>query len=559
MAAYKISYYLYRSNPIIWREIKIPSECTVQDLIAAFCLAMGISPVAGEVWDEEEQLLLGKTVLRDVFEIEDFLRLATGRCVIYQEKKRQEMNTLTFFYEVQDKLEENLAVPEILDGTEFHLPQNVFRVGVINEIQNGLKNQESYTMTGMGAFYRGQQLFNMKKTHNLLYSWFLPEKASILRTEYAVPLPTVLENKTISELKYLAEVYHAYVYHHRKADYVAALNNKLCEFDPYYVLKQMNILEYQNFRNLVLKGEVASKNIDDLYEIFPVLFHYGMISFTKKQGIFLSSQIMQEYEDWYDQEKEVLFYREKRIASVMTGCRIYYGVFNKKVCRMILDTFYPGEISEEMLDCKWGEKMDAAELTDITFKRIGEEGELIAFDRKLFNAKEEPFYLKVLSEEYTPRYIPDKEVFERVSQNGIESEFSAYRELVRFMSPYIYGVRGGDELCTHAINCLRKGYPVSETSKKIVERFRYVWGGKELIQKRLEEILHEIFPEIPDILLYGYTANAAMEQNILSRARTELERLMQEALEAEKRAREEAAAARKANARNKRTTGKRGR
>lgn len=561
MAAYKISYYLYRSNPIIWREIKIPSECTVQDLIAAFCLAMGISPVQGKMWDEDEQLLSEKTVLKDLFETEGFLRLTTGRCEIIQEKNRQEMNSLTFFYEVLDTLEENLSAPEVLDGTLFHLPQNVFRVGIINEILNGLENQESYTLAAIGPFYRGQQYFNKKKTHNLLYSWFLPEKAIMLKTEYAVPLPTVLEKKTLNELKSLADVHHVYVYNHRKADYIAALDDKLCRFDPYYILKQMHIREYRSFRELVLRGEIASRDIDELYDIFPVLFHYGMICFTKKQGVFLASAIMQEYEDWYDQEKEIQFRREKLLASVMNGCRIYYGAFTKSICKTVLNTLYPDEISDEVLDRMWGEKMMGAELPDLLFKNYADGKEVIACERSLFNEKEEPIYLKVLSEDDTPRFIPDKKTFEAVSQNGIKSVIPAYRELSMFMRPYLYGAHESEELSTQAINCLRKGFSVSETSKLIVNRFHYVWRGREVIQKELEVVLEKIFPDIPNIHLYGYTATAAVEQNITSKAKTEVKRLIK-AMEEEEQARKKAAAARKAAVKKTRatkTTGKRGR
>lgn len=589
MAVYRINYYLYRSNPMIWRDIMIPSECTVQDLIAAFCLAMGISPAPGKIWDEEEQVISEKTVLKNIFETDDFLRLTTGRCEIVQAQKRQELNSLTFFYEVVDKLDENLQAPKVLDGTLFHIPQNVFRVGVINEILNGLERQESYTVNAIGTFYRGQQDYNRKKTQNLLYSWFLPEKATMLRTEFSVPLPTVLENTTVNELKSLAEQHHVYVYNHRKADYVAALNNRLCEIDPYSVLKQMSILEYQSFRELVLNGEIASRNIYDLYKIFPILFHYGMISFSKKQGVFLASAIMQEYEDWYDQEKEIQFRKEKIFASVMIGCRSYYGVFTKKICKNVLDTLYPGEISEEMLDQMWGTRLDGAVLSDIAFKQYtetklliaekefltadsescnAETESLIAYDQTLFNPKEELLYLKVLSEDDTPRFIPDKEAFESAIRNGIGSDLQAYNDLILFLQSYAYDGYDRQKLCRDAINCLRKGYPAAESSNLVVQRLHYVWSGREVVQKKLEYILGKMLPDLPLILLYGFTANIAMEQNIMPKAQTELNRLMI-AIEEEEKARKKAEAARKAAARKAATrkpaarksgtTGKRGR
>ena len=102
---------------------------------------------------------------------------------------------------------------------------------------------------------------------------------------------------------------------------------------------------------------------------------------------------------------------------------------------------------------------------------------------------------------------------------------------------------------------------MSETSELIVKRFHYTWRGREVIQKDLEVILHKIFPGIPNIHLYGYTAAAALEQNITSKAKTEVSRLIK-AMEEEEKARKSEAAARKAAAKKTRTTkttGKRGR
>lgn len=562
MAVYHISYYLYRSNPVIQREIKIPIECTVQDLCGSFCLAMGISVEQSKILDEDEREISKEKKLLEVFGTGSKLVQMAGRCMIYHNKQMQEIMSLTFFYEVLKETDETILAPDIVEGAGFHLPQDIFRIGLINEIQEGLRTSDSYSVNGVGTFYQAQQVFQQKKTRNLLHSWFLPEMVSTLKTEFAVPLTAVLENKTMAVLRELADRHHVYTYGSKKADYVVALNSKLCENDPQRIFTQMSALEYQYFRELLLKGTIPCATDEELQKLFPVLYSYGVMSFSKKQGVLLWSAIVQDYEEWFDQEEERQFRIGKRIAFVMTGCRIYYGIFDKNICYEVLEALYPGEVSREIFEQFWEDPFRSSGLNGIQFSVESVAGVRIAYDKVLFKEKELLLYLRALAGDESARFLPDKEMFELVSHNGIHSVLNEYGELFLFMRTYAYGDEERRELCDLGINFLRKGYSAGEASRRVVSFFHYFWGNKEKVGRELEDILGRMSVEVPNILYYGYTLKEAKEKRIHSRARVELNRLIKEMQEEEKRAKEAAEARKKAAAAQKKAkttgTGKRG-
>ncbi len=562
MAVYYINYYLYRSNPVIQREIKIPIECTVQDLCASFCLAMGISVEQSKIWDEEEQEITKEKKLLDLFGTGSNLLQMEGRFTIYQNKQMQEITSLTFFYEVIKETDETIPAPDIIQGAGFHLPQGVFRVGLINEILKELRIRESFNANSVGIFYRSKQEFQRKKTHNLLYSWFIPEMVCTLKTECAVPMTAVLENKTLAALKELADHCHVYTYGSRKADYVAALNHKLCENDPQRIFTQMSALEYLNFREMLLNGTIPCVTDEALREVFPVLYSYGVMSFSKKQGVHLWSAIVQDYEEWFDQEKEKKFRQGKMIAFVMKGCGSYYGLFNAAMCYDVLEALYPGEVTREQFEQFWDKPYRNAGLTGISFTFEAETGIRIAYEKELFDAKELPLYLRALTGDDSKRFCPDKKILELISQNGLSSVLEEYRELNSALRQYAYSNDERQELCEFGIKCLRKGYSAGDASRKVVSRFHYFWGNKERVEQELAAILSKISTGVPQILYYGYTPKEVIEKHIKSKAIVEMKRLIKEMKEEEERAKEAAAAQKKAAAAQKKTnrsgTGKRG-
>ncbi|MCF0133133.1 MAG: hypothetical protein HUJ72_04640 [Blautia sp.] len=569
MSAYDIRYYLYRSNPVILRKIRVPEEYSAGDLACTFCLGMGIPAAEYEMLDDTGQKIPEQKKLSELFGSGEAFTPVSGVCRIYQDRNRLEATSLTFCFDVEKENRDTPKAPAVLSGVGPLLPQNVFHIGNVNEILEALRDKESYTHSSGGTFYKGQQALHLKKLQNLVYAHFIPDQVVVLKTEIAVPIQTVLENRNMNNLRHMAEIHHVYAYENKKAQYISALTHRLSGFKPRDIFQKMNIQEYLHFVELVRTGKVKCSSNEDLEYLFPVLSAYGMISMSRKAGFFLAAPIMQNYEEWFDGEKETEFRMKKRMEAVMIGCGCLYGVFSRTQCKKVLDTLYPGEVSDKVFCTAWDKSVYKTEAMELFLTNEFGCDELYAYDCHLFNEQEEMLYLKAIIADETERKMPEKEYFDRLSRTGMVPLPDAFYELKRCLGTYIYEETILSKRAYEAVLYLRKGYSVEKVEEYVRGYIRhYYWYDTEEKKAKMREALAVIAGEVPHILYYGYTPEEVKANNITSKAEKELVRLIKEQRAEEKRKKEEAEQRKRAADEKRRmssarktaakTTGKRG-
>lgn len=593
-----ITYYIYRSNPLSERTISVPEHFRIRDLMASFCLAMGIPVACGEMCElisiapEEAG---GRKGVEEAVPLDMDLSVSAwidrskksktgmsqdsirGKAYIYADEKTRSVGELTFLFQVEDsnidsshiveeessqtaitkETEESLkaaitkgteessansfdAIPLVLDACGWHLPAGVFRIGQVNEIWQSLDENKSVQMNGI-TYIASRMTYDEKKTRGLICSHFAPELAPMLHTEMAAPWSVILEAHKVSELEELCSIHRAYCHTKKKANLLNSLLQRLpAVINPQRIFEEIDYPEYMIFRSILLNGTPDKSFMSELQHILPALVHYGMVVWTKKTGLLFLEELVSYYEDWFDTQREKRYRAGKFLTYVLNGCGYYYGIFSKEMGWNLIAKIFSDYVTWEEYDDFWNTMGKHRRDLKIKICDIHSQTPGWAYDYELWDEMKKPMlYYRALAGDESPRYIPEKEEFEDMCFHHQDCPGTEIFDFMRKLSIFDtrhYGYNGVLKVC---LNAIRIGLSDREVAQKVIHNTGHYFYRSDYWIDLLVPAIEAIRPHVPQILLYGYMEKQIEACKVPDTARKRYEVIVKEAEEEEARRKRE--------------------
>ena len=361
MKGYTVLIAAARVTPAVLRQVWIPEEKSVKDLLVLCAIALGLSPEGGALLTDS-----GDAPLQESLPLREVLAEDSAGVMRLEVRGERHGDSLTANWWLRGSAERPENLPEVLAAVGLNLPANRANPAEICRIFSQLNEQDLAALDGETYSRRGL-IFAEKKTENALRMYFAPETArQELYMAQGLPLSLCLNSLTMPDLKYIADTNGVFYCNPiRKAELIG----EICDsFDESFLKKlfgTMSKAEYQAFKKLAMNG-AAMADYGRICEEIPAITRCGMVVLLKDGGVRVAAELLEYYDSWFGTEQEELFVRRMDMRTAADVCAVLYGVFGKPLFKKVLGKL--NQVPERIVDLYWAELETGA--SDLRVKKL---------------------------------------------------------------------------------------------------------------------------------------------------------------------------------------------
>ena len=520
MKSLLMDFHLYRSNPIIMRQVAVPNNFPLGDLCELCCIIFDIDSSKSTY----ELIMDNAQKTDECLQTPDALPGMAGTIHLEDSSAKSNIFSLDIHFRISECEDGSVSHPVLKSWTGYQIPKNCFNTASINSMQSVLGLRDSWQSPTGDMLYKDSLWCNPDKVNNSLCRRYAPDQVKPeVRSDIRIPVRDLLETVNLSRLKAAVQEYGAWRYcAGKKANYVACLTETFEERGVDYIFGEMEMDEYLRFYQLVINGNSSCQCEDDVIEQFPVLYRYFRICYLKKQGIRIASDLLTNYEKWFDKPKEAEFRRNKKICQGMRWCLFTYAIFSVEDCYRVLEAVYPGEVSLEDLQKYWIAVPYFATPEYLSFARVGTMGASLkdyAFDKRIISLSEAMDFMAVEREDHSEKKLPSSaEEFEATAIKGLD--FSAHelqpQELNSVFDRWSDTPDSVFERADYGVGLLRREMSPEDAARNIVSKYeRWSYSADEKT-RAYTAYLSRVENDIPLFLYYGFTRKEVRARKIES-------------------------------------------
>ncbi len=498
-----------RSNPMIMREIIMRDSYTADELIDTVCISLGIPVTQGDL----KCTHTGADTIKDLFTDSDSVELLLPK----NSGKNARSQLCIYIDRMDDKgaSEDIPAAPQIVAATKYNLPNDQWDIRDIDLILMNLDMYLSYTFANK-LYYARDLEYIPKRTQNAMRRRFAPETAEKeVNPVIKLPMRQILSGSKLDVLKDICERYGAYYYSGmRKADIVERLCNFFDRQKIWQIITNMNIYEYNAFRDYLLDENVTRLD-KDIENILYMFCDRGLITFMAPAGYCIAAEVAELFEEIYGTVKEEKFVKEKYVSTAVNVCALLYGVFDYDMFNSVLNV-----INEKCLS----DNEKKAAFNTISGS-IGEHY-ITSMPGGYYCYNPHSFKQKVIGDIVARRgsskeyFIPDETYIKTILRNGMELSGSSRDTLAQTIVKYrYYSYYNNDisQILDDVIESIHWGESTQDTWL-IMERNLYKlvhWESKDTLLRVKAQVIKLIEKEakyMPLVGLGGYSLNNAPKE-----------------------------------------------
>ena len=515
--AFIIDMNVERSNPLIYRQVAIPKDMSLQRLCAVACIAFGREPVMAEVSmqdkdSENEVTIQDDVLLRDILHENDELEIqltpSTGS------SKRGYGITIFARVSGEISLKEGIAknpsegkaytalLPQIITAAGYNIPQGEQTIQGVNIVVSAV-HKGSTVQSESGEYYSGKNLtFSFRRTASSIRKLIAPETVTDeLNMKLGQPLNVLLGKRKAVDLKGMAINHYSLSQYGnpKKTDVISFIHRQCSSGFLKDLFNTISISEFMNFRKLVTDRDPVM-NEAELIKLMPALYDRGLVTADPKIGVRVANELLDYYYDWFDSEEEEQFIRNNYLKTAAIVSGHLYGVFDRKEYDRILRVIAPFEPDESEVS----EYLSAPGLYRITDLRYMKHGDSqIWFDGYRFDTVQIFGLYDMRPHGDGMTFVPDKDEILRIAASGIRLNDRDETDLYNIIRDFGYGFYSyyGYESLSDQIwikyEKILDAYRLEgneenavDAATDLLERLRWV-SSAEAVKDRIRAIFHK--------------------------------------------------------------------
>ena len=281
----------------------------------------------------------------------------------------------------------------------------------------------------------------------------------------------------------------------RKRNLIYDIRSSLTPDYFYRVINEMELEEYQAFRNLCMEG---NSGWEGRKALFPLLRELCLLD--KRYALpFIPHELMDYYEIFLTESGDEDLIIQKKIRKVIRAASNLYGVFTKAICKQLTVIMYPGEIDPKAVSQEWHETDRWKALNKYTMYSYYEMDELSAHE-----IMEDPLL------DIYGYYIPSKEEAFLYADGRMNYPPEEQRRLREHLSDMKIRLFYYWDDTTQKENIIRALYRMSHLgidSKRIRDylKSQYYLEGRSQQFDRLLRTVDQLRARVRSVDLHGFT------------------------------------------------------